>query len=77
VKLALVSMDSTLRSNLSVGLPIDLMVYRKDALEIELRRRITDTDDYFKMLRERWSAALREAYRTIPRPDWPAEKTGA
>jgi putative proteasome-type protease len=76
VKLALVSMDSTLRSNLSVGLPIDLMVYRRDALEIELRRRITESDDYFKMLRERWSAALREAYRTIPRPDWPAEKTG-
>jgi putative proteasome-type protease len=76
VKLALVSMDSTLRSNLSVGLPIDLMVYRRDALQIELRRRITDTDDYFKMLRERWSAALRKAYRTIPRPDWPAEKTG-
>jgi len=76
VKLALVSMDSTLRSNLSVGLPIDLMVYRKDALEIELRRRITETDDYFKMLRERWSAALREAYRTIPQPSWPAEKTG-
>ena len=75
VKLALVSMDSTLRSNLSVGLPIDLMVYRRDALEIELRRRITETDDYFKMLRERWSAALREAYRTIPRPGWPAEKS--
>jgi putative proteasome-type protease len=74
VKLALVSMDSTLRSNLSVGLPIDLMVYRRDALEIELRRRITETDDYFRMLRERWSEALREAYRTIPRPDWPAEK---
>jgi putative proteasome-type protease len=75
VKLALVSMDSTLRSNLSVGLPIDLMVYRRDALEIELRRRITDSDDYFRMLRERWSAALREAYRTIPQPSWPAEKS--
>ena len=77
VKLALVSMDSTLRSNLSVGLPIDLLVYRRDALEIELKKRITESDDYFKMLRERWSAALREAYRTIPQPSWPAEKTGA
>ena len=74
VKLALVSMDSTLRSNLSVGLPIDLLVYRKDSLQIELRKRITDQDDYFRMLRERWSAALREAYRTIPQPSWPAEK---
>ena len=76
VKLALVSMDSTLRSNLSVGLPIDLLVYRRDSLEIELKKRITESDDYFKMLRERWSAALREAYRTIPQPSWPAEKTG-
>jgi putative proteasome-type protease len=74
VKLALVSMDSTLRSNLSVGLPIDLLVYRRDSLQIELKKRITDSDDYFKMLRERWSAALREAYRTIPQPSWPAEK---
>jgi putative proteasome-type protease len=76
VKLALVSMDSTLRSNLSVGLPIDLLVYRRDSLRIELRKRITESDDYFKMLRERWSAALREAYRTIPQPSWPAEKVG-
>jgi putative proteasome-type protease len=76
VKLALVSMDSTLRSNLSVGLPIDLLVYRRDSLQIELKKRITESDDYFKMLRERWSAALREAYRTIPQPSWPAEKTG-
>ena len=74
VKLALVSMDSTLRSNLSVGLPIDLLVYRRDSLQIELKKRITESDDYFKMLRERWSAALREAYRTIPQPSWPAEK---
>jgi putative proteasome-type protease len=72
VKLALVSMDSTLRSNLSVGLPIDLLVYRRDSLQIELKKRITESDDYFKMLRERWSAALREAYRTIPQPSWPA-----
>ena len=76
VKLALVSMDSTLRSNLSVGLPIDLLVYRRDSLQIELKKRITESDDYFKMLRERWSAALREAYRTIPQPGWPAEKAG-
>ncbi len=72
VKLALISMDSTLRSNLTVGLPIDLLVYRRDALTVELRRRITEDDEYFRMIRERWSAALRDAYRTIPRPDWTA-----
>ncbi|HEX3499623.1 MAG TPA: proteasome-type protease [Stellaceae bacterium] len=70
VKLVLVSMDSTLRSNLTVGMPIDLLVCRRDALKVELRRRITEDDEYFRMIRERWSAALRDAYRTIPRPDW-------
>jgi putative proteasome-type protease len=70
-------MDSTLRSNLSVGLPIELLVYRRDSLDIELKKRITEGDDYFRMLRERWSAALREAYRTIPQPSWPTEKGGS
>jgi putative proteasome-type protease len=70
VKLALVSMDSTLRSNLTVGLPVDLIVYRRDALKAELKRRITEDDPYFQMIRERWSEALREAYRAIPRPNW-------
>jgi putative proteasome-type protease len=70
VKLALVSMDSTLRSNLTVGLPVDLMVYRRDALKVGLRRRINEDDQYFRALRESWSKALRDAYRAIPRPDW-------
>ncbi len=70
VKLAFVSMDSTIRSNLTVGLPIDLLVYRRDAYKVELRRRITEEDEYFAMIRQRWSQALREAYRAIPRPTW-------
>jgi len=71
VKLALVSMDSTLRSNLTVGLPIDLLVYRRDAFRVELRRRIAEDDEYFRLIRERWSEALREALRSIPAPAWP------
>jgi putative proteasome-type protease len=70
VKLALVSMDSTLRSNLTVGLPVDLMVYRRDAMKVALKRRISEDDQYFRALRESWSKALRDAYRAIPRPDW-------
>jgi putative proteasome-type protease len=70
VKLALISMDSTLRSNLTVGPPVDLLVYRRDAFNFELKRRITEDDPYFRMIRERWSEALREAYLAIPRPDW-------
>jgi putative proteasome-type protease len=70
VKLVMVSMDSTLRSNLSVGMPLDLLVYRRDALKAEIRRRITDTDPYFRIVHEGWSEALRDAYRAMPRPDW-------
>ncbi len=70
VKLVLVSMDSTLRSNLTVGMPIDLLVYRADSLAVTLRRRITEEDAYFRFVRERWSAALREAYQQLPAPDW-------
>lgn len=70
VKLVMVSMDSTLRSNLSVGMPLDLMVYRRDALKAEIRRRITENDPYFRMIHEGWSEALRDAYRAMPRPDW-------
>jgi putative proteasome-type protease len=72
IKLALISMDSTLRSNLSVGLPMDLLVLRRDELHVSLRRRINEDDEYFRMIRERWSAALREAYRSIPSPEWTA-----
>lgn len=70
IKLALISMDSTLRSNMSVGLPVDLVVMRADDPRVGLRRRIFDDDEYFRMIRERWSAALREAYRSIPPPHW-------
>lgn len=70
VTLALISMDSTLRSNLTVGLPIDLTVIRRDALSVALKRRITEDDPYFAFLRQRWSESLREAYQALPRPDW-------
>ncbi|MDX5362485.1 MAG: proteasome-type protease [Alphaproteobacteria bacterium] len=70
VKLALISMDSTLRSNLTVGMPIDLVVIRRDAAQVELRRRIMEDDGYFRMISESWSEALRAAHRAIPRPDW-------
>jgi len=57
VKVVLISMDSTLRSNLGVGLPVDLLVYRRDSLQVELRRRLTEEDSYFRLVRDRWSAA--------------------
>ena len=73
VKLVLISMDSTLRSNLSVGLPIDLMVYREGEQKVSLSRRITEEDAYFRQVSQRWSDSLREAYRALPSPGWIAD----
>lgn len=70
VKLALISMDSTLRSNLSVGMPCDLLVYRRDGLSVDTLRRIEEADPYFQNLRGAWSDALRSAYLAIPNPPW-------
>ncbi|HEY0354390.1 MAG TPA: proteasome-type protease [Enterovirga sp.] len=70
LKIALISMDSTMRSNLSVGLPIDIFVLRRDALEPELVHRIEAGEPYFHDLRERWSAALRAAHMAIPSPPY-------
>jgi putative proteasome-type protease len=70
LKVGLISMDSTMRSNLGVGLPIDLVVIRRDADDFELNRRIEAGEPYFHDLRERWSAALRAAHMAIPRPPY-------
>jgi putative proteasome-type protease len=70
LKIGLISVDSTMRSNLSVGMPIDLLVVRRDACDPELRYRIEPGEPYFQDLRERWSAALRAAHLAIPRPPY-------
>lgn len=70
VKLALISMDSTLRSNLTVGMPLDLLVYREGTQRVTLRKRITEDEPYFRSVREGWSNSLRDAYRAMPVPDW-------
>ena len=70
LKVGLVSVDSTMRSNLSVGLPIDVMIARRDACDAELNYRIEPGEPYFHDLRERWSAALRAAHAGIPRPPY-------
>lgn len=70
LKIGLISMDSTMRSNLAVGLPIDLMVARRDACEAEVNYRIEPGEPYFQDLRERWSGALRAAHIAIPRPPY-------
>ena len=70
VKVALISFTSTMRSNLAVGLPIDLVILRSGAVDPELVHRITDDDAYYRELTERWSAAMRAATSSIPLPPY-------
>jgi putative proteasome-type protease len=70
LKIGLISMDSTMRSNLGVGLPIDILVVRRDTSNAEVNYRIEAGEPYFQDLRERWSGALRDAHMAIPRPPY-------
>lgn len=65
VKCALISFDSTMHSNLSVGMPLDIAVYRNDALELSMER-IEADDDYFNRLRQSWSAGIKLLFDDMP-----------
>jgi putative proteasome-type protease len=69
-KCALVSMDSTIRSNLSVGPPLDLAIVRRDELKIATHLSIDNDNEYFKMIRTRWGFALQEVFAELPNPNW-------
>ncbi len=70
VKCALVSFDSTIKSNLSVGLPIDLALVRRDQFTVAMRHRIDADDAYFRQLRTDWSLGLRRVFNELPEPGW-------
>ena len=69
VKLGLISFDSTIRSNIAVGPPFDMIVVPRDELAGR-QRRIEVDDPYFKDLGRRWSEALAQAHRSMPAPPW-------
>jgi putative proteasome-type protease len=69
-KCTMVSFDSTMRSNISVGLPIDLMVYETDSLRIRMQRRIDEDDPYYQMVHRQWGEGLRQVFAQLPNPDW-------
>lgn len=69
-KCVLVSFDSTMRSNLSVGMPIDLVCYERDSLEIRMRRRFDQGDEYFAALSADWRAGVRKVFRELPELAW-------
>ena len=70
IKCALVSFDSTIKSNLSVGLPIDLAMVKSGDLRVTKRHRIDADDAYFRDLRSGWSQGLRQVFGQLPDPHW-------
>ena len=68
-KCVLVSFDSTMRSNLSVGMPIDLMCYQRDSLKAQMRRRFDEGDAYFTALSSQWSVGVRDVFSRLPEPE--------
>ncbi|TWI69078.1 putative proteasome-type protease [Pseudoduganella lurida] len=76
-KCALISMDSTLRSNISVGLPLDLLVYETDSLAVTRFVVVDEKNQYFQMLRSTWGEQLKHVFEGIEAPAWEAMPTRA
>ena len=75
-KCALISMDSTLRSNLSVGLPLDLLCYEADSLHVTRFALIDERNRYFQMIRSSWGERLKQVFSEIPAPLWEMDGGG-
>lgn len=69
-KCALISMDSTIRSNLSVDLPLDLVIYERDALTIKRHVNITRDSAYYRQISKQWGEHLRQGFAELPDPVW-------
>ena len=69
-KCLLVSFNSTMRSNLSVGMPIDLICYERDSFEVQMRRRFDQGDAYFTALSREWGEGTRQVFRELPELRW-------
>jgi putative proteasome-type protease len=77
-KCALISMDSTLNSNISVGLPLDLLVYEKNSFRADKLVTMDESNPYFQMIHQLWGEKLRAAFNSISEPSWSgANKTSA
>jgi putative proteasome-type protease len=70
VKCVLVSFDSTMRSNLSVGMPIDLICYDRDSFAVKKRRRFDHGDAYFAALSREWGEGTRQVFSRLPELGW-------
>ncbi|SMC15943.1 putative proteasome-type protease [Andreprevotia lacus DSM 23236] len=70
LKCTLISFDSTIRSNLSVGLPVDVLSYRRDSYAPAKPYRVTEHDPYFNSIRQRWGAGLRQVFSELDDAGW-------
>ena len=70
VKFGLLSMDSTMKSNLSVGPPIDVFLYEKDSLKVLHRSRLDDKNEYLQTIRTYWGEGLKQLVSTMPELEW-------
>jgi len=77
VRCALVSMDSTIKSNATVGPPIEVMVYEKDSFESNHYLRLEESDEYLLEIRQKWNEALKLAFAELPRVEWEKRSSGA
>jgi len=68
LRCGLISFDSTLRSNVSVGMPLDAMIYQKDSLVMPFGKRVTEDDPYFQHISKQWSETLRNGLQELPEP---------
>ncbi len=75
-KCVLVSFDSTMCSNLSVGPPLDLLLYRRDRFTANLRQRLVEDDPYLQTIRREWNETLRRGVRELPSPEWLRDAEG-
>ncbi len=70
VKCVMISFDSTIRSNVSVAAPIDLLLYRIDTFHADCHQRITENDPYYTLVRKGWAEGLKKVFSELPSPDW-------
>lgn len=72
----LVSMDSTMKSNLTVGPPIEVLIYEKDAFEVKSQYRFEENSEYLKQIRESWDLRLKDAFANMPPIAWASNWDG-
>lgn len=68
LRCTLISFDSTLRSNVSVGMPLDVLVYKKNSLRVSKGKRISESDVYFADISKQWSETLKKGLQELPKP---------